>query len=246
MTDGGQADGGPGARLLVWLRADLGVMADSTGAVSEWRDQSGSANHAFACDATSKPVRIDGGMPTVRFDGVDDCLKLPSGFSDFRSGLTSFVAVKTTATTNVSAVRFWDLGESFMSLKEAIVFVRFRATGTSLLYQAYTNTTPGPAVEAISSVFDGTAATYSVVANGGDAGTETAATLYVNGLFKNRSTVLVPTVIDRASNLIGRSNLFNADNHLQGDLWELRIYQGALGDTEREAIENEIKSRWSL
>ncbi|HOC01214.1 MAG TPA: lamin tail domain-containing protein, partial [Verrucomicrobiota bacterium] len=76
----------PGLRL--WLRADA-VSADSstqvrrdgtTVYVRQWRDQSGSGNHAVQTADASQPTWLAAGptgTPALRFDGVDDQLRLP-------------------------------------------------------------------------------------------------------------------------------------------------------------------------
>jgi len=76
----------PGLRL--WLRADA-VSANSstqvrrdgtTVYVRQWRDQSGSGNHAVQTTDASQPTWLatgPTGTPALRFDGVDDQLRLP-------------------------------------------------------------------------------------------------------------------------------------------------------------------------
>lgn len=63
--------------LKMWLRADLGVVKDGSGYVSEWSDQSGSGNDIVQAASGRKPLWKDddlNGHETISFDGSDDYL----------------------------------------------------------------------------------------------------------------------------------------------------------------------------
>ena len=62
--------------------------------MSAWLDQSGNGLNATAPTAGARPALVAGARPSLRFDGADDHLVLPAGFSDFRAGLTAFVVAK--------------------------------------------------------------------------------------------------------------------------------------------------------
>ncbi len=74
--------------LLLWLRADQGV-TETGGGVSRWADQSDRHADAVQDQPGLRPTRRASG---VHFDGVDDYLAMPVGFSDFSRGV-SIVAV---------------------------------------------------------------------------------------------------------------------------------------------------------
>jgi hypothetical protein len=66
--------------LMVWLKADDGLVADAGGLVGEWRDQSGHLNHAVQFDPTFQPTKIDVAVtnkPAVHFDGAAQFLEIP-------------------------------------------------------------------------------------------------------------------------------------------------------------------------
>ncbi|HEX4474478.1 MAG TPA: hypothetical protein VH142_05325 [Polyangiaceae bacterium] len=104
----GQSDAGPPVvedagppiptdGLLLWLRADRGVTVKN-GTVTEWADQSPSKTNATQDLTNSQPRLLDdaiGGQPALVFDGQDDCLKLPAGFSDFTNGISIFAVAQT-------------------------------------------------------------------------------------------------------------------------------------------------------
>jgi hypothetical protein len=43
--------------LQLWLKADAGVVTNSSGQVSQWRDQSGHTNHAFQTNTSNQHCR---------------------------------------------------------------------------------------------------------------------------------------------------------------------------------------------
>ena len=101
-TGGAAADGSvpedavPRSGLLMWLRADRGVTQD-LGAVATWADQSPNHTDAIQTATNARPVLASsgiGGLPVLKFDGIDDFLKLPAGFADFTQGLSMFAVVR--------------------------------------------------------------------------------------------------------------------------------------------------------
>src|ERR1700722_5163371 len=62
--------------LQLWLRADAGVVSNSSGQVSQWQDQSGNANGASQSNTTNQPSLVYppalGGRAAVRFNGIQD------------------------------------------------------------------------------------------------------------------------------------------------------------------------------
>lgn len=69
------------SHLKLWLRADAGIVTNSSGGVIAWNDQSGSFHNASQDDATAAPQWLAGaavnGNPALRFDGVNDSLSVP-------------------------------------------------------------------------------------------------------------------------------------------------------------------------
>ena len=84
--------------LQLWFKADAGVTTGGGGAVTEWQDQSGKANHAIAVDEATAPALAAGAinsLPAIRFDGVDDSLQVPDSEGvSFAGDVTSFFVVK--------------------------------------------------------------------------------------------------------------------------------------------------------
>lgn len=68
----------PSEKLVLHLRADVGVVADESGRVSKWNDQSLMRHDAFQEESDRKPllVRDEKGRSVVRFDGRRRFLEL--------------------------------------------------------------------------------------------------------------------------------------------------------------------------
>ncbi|MBN2370855.1 MAG: Ig-like domain-containing protein, partial [Vicinamibacteria bacterium] len=71
------------AGLGLWVRSDVGVVADGARRVSMWTDLSGQENHLTQPTILAQPVcEADAvnGLPVLRFDGTNDTLKFTTRF----------------------------------------------------------------------------------------------------------------------------------------------------------------------
>ncbi|MBL9126578.1 MAG: hypothetical protein JNL97_02970, partial [Verrucomicrobiales bacterium] len=136
--------------LSLWLRADAGVTADASGAVTAWADQSPNANHAAQADVTSAPTRVENALnakPVLRFDGTDDFLEVQDSESLSNAGdITTLYVVKFDDFATYRAV--W--AKTAVNLPGATDFYALPNTGVPRLYRG-NGSTSGLAF------FDGTA-----------------------------------------------------------------------------------------
>jgi hypothetical protein len=69
------------AGLRLWLdAADTNTLSAEDGRVAVWAEKSGNTNHAWQADPTRQPLHVPAaanGLPMLRFDGVDDYLRIP-------------------------------------------------------------------------------------------------------------------------------------------------------------------------
>lgn len=109
------------AGLELWLRGDAAISYDTSGAVTQWSDQSGNDNHAVQGTAARRPTLLRGvvkGKPAVHFDGSDDYLaieQLNYAAAGAITGMTLLALVRSTgadAQTLVSFDRneYWQVG----------------------------------------------------------------------------------------------------------------------------------------
>jgi hypothetical protein len=97
--------------MLLWLRGDAGVAADSNGNVSQWADQSGLGNNAFQGTAASQPAFVanqDNGLPIVRFNGAN-ALSLPYNLMQGAQSGQIIAVLKVTAAQNTPDI-LWEFG----------------------------------------------------------------------------------------------------------------------------------------
>ena len=256
--------------LQLWLDAsDSATLFDATsggsavaadGGVARWEDKSGNSRHATQGTSANRPARktaIQGGLDVLRFDGSNDSLSIASSTATFKflhsADSTVFAVFKSGTTANP--------GQSYY----ALIYTNDSA-GSTVGYGigTYDASPSNDAIEC--SVTRGVSGT-SVVGNGIDNGfaSNTFAlasfvTRPTNGTAANRSsyrrnggaattnntaTGAVSTANSQADLTIGNVaasfSLF-----LNGDIAEIIIYDSALSDTDREAVENYLLAKWAI
>jgi hypothetical protein len=214
--------------LLLWLRADRGVVA-SGGLVSQWVDQSDQHGDATQSSAELRPQLVDSGLgvgPGIEFDGVDDYLKLPIGFADFTAGLSLFVVLRQTRVDACAAF----LESSNGSEIDDVSFGQYQ---DRILYEVYQQDISGDPV-----TYD-QPALLAVVHH-----PDTAVALFQNGVAAGQAGLELPRSISRTDNYLGRS-LYTQCAPYSGQIGEVLLYSRAMSDAERVAVEAELQARWA-
>ena len=140
------------------------------------------------------------------FDGVDDYVDLPDGFSDFSAGMS--IAVWSNPSTAANWARFIDFGNGAGGVN--ILFTR---NGTSNTLRFDTNVGTVDAENAFTQN-----EWQMFVATMTEAG---AVTIYKNGLPIQTGTVGLPEIVTRTINYIGESN-WTADSFYAGLMDDMR------------------------
>jgi hypothetical protein len=163
---------------------------------------------------TGEPVFETDGLigQAMIFDGTDDYVDLPDGFSDFSAGMS--ISVWSNPTTAANWARFIDFGNGAGGVN--ILFTR---NGVSNTLRFDTNDGTVDAENA----FTQNEWQYFVVTMT-EAG---AVTIYKNGLPVQTGTVGLPEVVTRTLNYIGESN-WSSDAFYAGMMDDLRIYNYAI------------------
>jgi PKD repeat protein len=100
--------------MLLWLKADTGVVANSGGLVSQWTDQSSIGNNALQSIAANQPLLVSNqfnGLPVVRFNGPNS-LSLPYNMMQSAQAGEIIVVTKQTDTQDQANVLF-DFGTGY-------------------------------------------------------------------------------------------------------------------------------------
>ena len=229
--------------LQLWLDAsDANTLYNATsggslvaadGAVARWEDKSGNARHATQGTSANRPARKtnqQNGLGAMLFDGTDDSMQLESGVTVSASHSVFQVFQRATAGTHsvllagssVGAYPFWWFNDN--TVYEASVgneeFTTHGSASTATGYFVAVTTRTGTASIATRR----NAASLATVTTG--AGVTTAA----NGTW-NRIGVMEPSSPD----------VFHT-----GNICELIIYNSALSDTNRAAVESYLTTKWGI
>jgi hypothetical protein len=91
--------------LAFWYDAEESPVVESGGALEQWRDLSGNANHAQQPTGDERPQKtIDGnGYDVIRFDGIDDGL-LVTAPPNLVDGITLFVIFQIRTSTEFGGI----------------------------------------------------------------------------------------------------------------------------------------------
>ena len=219
----------PQEGLVLWLAADRGVV-QTNGIVSKWQDQSGLHADASQVASAARPRRIDAvqnGLPMLEFDGVDDSLALPEGWEDFTTGVSFFSVVHLLEDGVCQAVLEFSNGGEI----DDINFGRYKG---SVHYEVASEYLTGPTdAFAIGQI---TLLDYIHDLDG-------SVELRMDGQFMLAGSLMLPAVISRAGNFVGRS-LYADCRALSARVGEIVLYARPLGSEERVQVEQYLGKKW--
>lgn len=217
----------PVKNLKLWLKSDDGIVKDVNNYVSTWEDQSGNGKHAAQTISASKPLWVNNavnGHPVIRCDGIDDYLS--SSLTGLSTQYSIFFTLKPKRTVDynqaICAANAW--GE----------FV-FQTNSTG---GVYVGTSATSRIEPIDGPGAGTVAVdkwqqFTYTFNNG------SAKFYKNGILLASKTISV------GSNWSGFNiGLNTPTSTIDGDIAEVLVYDAALTDTDRKAVEGYLYNRY--
>jgi hypothetical protein len=229
--DAGQNDAGAGFvvptdGLLLWLRADRGI-TEVSGKIASWADQSQHHLDAIQTDPNLRPhVVTSDGKASVEFDGADDFLQLPGGFSDFTKGLSLFVVVQPASITPCQSFVEFSNGSEMDDISLGIY-------EQQILYEVqdpYTQATP---------IVVGTPQEITLIH-----AADEAVVLRRNGALAQKTTFALPIVTERTETFVGKS-LYGGCPTFGGRISEILLYERTLAVPELTALEQGLRDRWS-
>jgi hypothetical protein len=226
--------------LALWLKADAGVIADGSGLVSEWDDQSGNGNHVSQTGGTEfMPLLVPAGInakPTIRFDPNS------TGATNFLIAASSPTLAITGDLTLYAVAKFPDYAQQREILGKT-------TANRPASFDWYINTTPS------NPLYRGNGTVNAFV---------NAQTIpSVNQPHLMAVTMQGTTVrhyLDTITNGVGTLNTTLGDNgdalgigirsditnHLRGDLSEIMILSSAVSDADRAAIDSYLAVKYSI
>jgi uncharacterized protein YjdB len=214
------------ADLKLWLRADVGLEFAGGNRVEAWRDISGNELTLRSQSFSQHPDRINSGVnsqPILRFFGDQD-LRLPSNSLEFQNAAI-FVVVKNNEPTHTGRIL------SNCLVDNGTHYLGFGGTDTGLDFFSDNGVDMNVSLANTTSEFQ----VLSVIV------ADTQVTVYENGS---------PQSVENASlngswffqQIGGECNALG----LEGDLAEVILYDRALPETEREAVEAYLLARYGL
>lgn len=223
----------PQLGLALWLRADLGVQQQS-GLVQAWLDQSGNQMNALPTGANVRPeydAKGLNGMPTLKFDGAGQFLKLPDGFGDFSHGLAGFMVLQPGASDCASVVELSNGSEI-----EDIALGMWQNKWTYEVFDLYMQ----------SGNVDLLAPSLYATNHRPDVGMLNAsADLRINGALLQSMDMPVPALNARENNFVGHT-LYKDCNYFEGMISEIILYQRVVTANEVKSIETYLEQHWDL
>ena len=239
----------PTTDLSLWLMADTAIQKDLAGSVSQWKDQSGNANHAFQSATASRPISsidVTTGKPTMKFNGAGHWMRIAdSATLRPASQITIIAAINKNSDTNKydkilsrpyrtsgwsSPYYSYGFGEENNN-QTSFWVATTGAVARSLVPTVYLPN-PGPVIYGVS--YDG--ANQKMFLNGTLSATQ-AATGNLDYTGAGTGT------IDLA---LGALSPYNLTNYFGGEINEVLMYNRALSDTERQAVETYLAKKYNI
>lgn len=254
---------GFGASLQLWLDAsDASTLYDSTSggalvaadeAVARWEDKSGNARHATQSTSGNRPLRktnVQSGKDVLRFDGSNDFLQ-STDFLDLTAGqaMTIIAAIKRSATDAPHAIvsKYAKSNASDSTTADGWAF-NFTDTNKT---QFFGGTNEGVATSI--RVTDGTvsASAFTVLSAKVSAGAISGATLYRNSstIPSSATSSSAETMENTSFSVLVGALMYSLNIpvwYLDGDIAEILIYNSALSDADRSAVEAYLMSKWGI
>jgi len=254
------------AGLQAWFDAsDASTLFDATsggslvaadGAVARWQDKSGNARHMTQATSGSRPLRkasVQGGKDVLRLDGVNDSLTIPSSTATFNflhgADSTVFIVLSRptdgyapilhthnggTGTTGIS----FDCVNGSATSDKLVISIDKSSIGNGVALNGSANGFLPSGFSLVTSVARAANATaanrMAVRRNGGSAHT-------------NNTLTNTPSNGDATNDLgLGRDWITGSESFGAFDCAEICIYNAALSDTDRAAVEGYLMTKWAI
>ncbi|MDI9463635.1 MAG: hypothetical protein QM368_08545 [Bacillota bacterium] len=221
--------------LVLHLDASALQGLEDKSPVESWEDLSGTGNHVSQDNPGSRPTYLANGLygkPAVKFDGVDDYLNQPwtgTGGTLELEAATVFLVLKN---ENMSA------SQTMMGNYDEDGAVCFHISRNQNTFTA-TVSSRDNRIEFTDSLKP-YVATYRVDGSSHQA--------FVNGVKIENENEKLAASINWGATTIGRNGGPLSSNveewYWEGSIAEIRSYNSALSDSERQAVENELQQKW--
>jgi hypothetical protein len=232
--------------LELWLDAsDASTLYDATtggslvaadGGVARWEDKSGNGRHATQATSGSRPARktaIQNSLAVLRFDGSDDRMSLSSAIT-IPPSFTCFSVLQRPSSGATKTMPFGH-GDSAPASGAYpggywVFDITYHRSHTDPDYFTTHGTTD-------------TRTGYFVMETNRTA--NTSVDLKINGVSKGTVTT-GDGITQTATGSIDSIGYKNDPTYHQGDICEIIIYNSALSDTDRAAVQSYLMTKWGI
>lgn len=221
--------------LELWLRGDMGIIADSNGRVSEWRDYSGKQRHVTQSTAGKQPLRVNAakaGLPAIQFVTTrSDILESTTTTGIDNCSIFTMIRIDNADATEDLPIAIGQGG--------AIAACRFLYRGASLAkvgFATWGNDFAGNLTDWDTGNFN----SIAVVQSGANL------TILRNSTAETTNLASVPsTTSQNYWGIGGSSTTSGAANYYSNcTIGEVIIYNRALNITERQQILTYLRNKW--
>jgi hypothetical protein len=239
-----------------------GSLVASDGAVARLEDKSGNGRHATQATSGNRPLRktaIQGGKDVLRFDGSNDSLSIASSTATFKFLHGAFATVLyvarygTSADPNAQYGLISTGGASgdeigyFHSFDDRVSLTANNAISSSAIrdesgFRAWLNRVNGR-------VAPNAFIACSEVIDAGNATADNRSIVRINGgsAIQGNSLTNSPSGNNSQFDLtIGVIISSSPTAHMLGDIAEIIVYDTALSDANRSAVESYLMSKWGI
>jgi hypothetical protein len=216
--------------LALWLDAGQLAGLSNGAAVSTWSDASGLGHHATQLTATNRPTYRSvavSGRPAVRFDGIDDYLRLTGTVVSGAQARTVFFVARPDVVGNKGVV---DLGNGTTTGAGFLITPEYgvRINGARRLWLPSASTQ---------------AAQIGVVQMGGPY--TTGLSLWVNGTLRAPGSTAIAPINTVGVGSVGTWTARPVGYHnFDGDIAEIIVYRRALNTSERQGVEQYLDAKY--
>ncbi len=225
----------PISNLQLWLRADDGVVKDASNHVSQWSDVAGSNNHAYQQDPAVQPLFVTkgiNGQPVLNFNAnhLQTNLRPLDGFTAF----TTFSVMRYPSNPQDYSYPFWNGIDSVISGYGA----GYRKPGSPLIYSGWGSSRGELKGDAI---YNGQTVINATIYD------QKHHLYYIDGSLRD-------SIPFSGSNF--RAGTFTVGSiggsvapfsyPFSGDIAEIILYDRALDDSARKAVESYLKLKYAI
>lgn len=217
--------------LALWLKADAITSLTDGQAIATWTDSSSNARNATQATAGARPTYKTGilnGLPVARLDGGDyvETATFALNGGSVPTGITMFGVATLTAAGSFPMLAVWDSSTNELRCNDTTGKPEFTANGG------------GPGFGTAAAI----TGTGAHVMTGRFTDSSDAIECWVDGAATATGTSAAALTNLTRSAVIGART--GGSLFWTGDIGEVLIYNGALSNTDRAAVEAYLKGKW--